>query len=571
MSPKKKLLVVAAILAAAVMAALAVFILLDGKSDVRHIPRPLPLPALGERDAKGRVEKAVFPLESGTTAIAPPEPPRPEPPQLEDARPLMTRRPMPVGESVAMLPALSPSPEPFNGCAYNRGYRDGFKAGIAAGAEREQKGVAREENREGSRFFQALFLDLPEGTARNIMLCAFLGTWLALMLYLLGKLIFGLPMLNGRRRTCLPSVPPSPEKTATRPTFRHPVRQPAPSRAMRRAGGLCLAFFLAASGFGCTASKSGPTDATVPMPPLKETHGTTQQPTQPGGTPPATPEAANPASTNQTVPTGTTLVIEEPLPKSSGPRPDDPTELAELLDLQASASRKETAVTRLRPSAIRDAARMTTFQTAIAWRYGRLLEAVDRHAAIMDTAFNFTPLMMTQGDALIMPPVLTRAGASMRIDDDGTATTASTTYEMLQKARYVPVAPHWRSYLMTENFPEPEQPNPAVLPQNSEERAIWRAAVREAWAQGVEEADNLFTDNVSRLVRDYRGVLLYHLLTAQHLLSRVRTADADLGVRVTGDGNRMNLGQKVYRITEPSFFVTPRAEQVKDRRNKHGR
>ena len=100
-------------------------------------------------------------------------------------------------------------------------------------------------------------------------------------------------------------------------------------------------------------------------------------------------------------------------------------ELAELLDLQASASRKETAVTRLRPSAIRDAARMTTFQTAIAWRYGRLLEAVDRHAAIMDTAFNFTPLMMTQGDALIMPPVLTRAGASMRIDDDGTATTAS--------------------------------------------------------------------------------------------------------------------------------------------------
>lgn len=561
MNRKDKLLLII-LSAAAFLAALAVFILLDGKPEVRHIPRPLPLPALGDREAaKGSVEKAAFPLETATTAIAPPEPP-----QLEDARPLMTRRPMPVGESVATLPALTPSPEPFNGCAYNRGYRDGFKAGIAAGAELE-------ESREGSRLFQALFPeDLPEGTALNLALYAFLGTWLAaLTLYLLGKRIFGLPVLSGRRMHCLPSVPPSPEKTATRPTFRHPVRQPAPSRAMRRAGGLCLAFFLAASGFGCTASKSGPTDATVPIPPLKETPGTTQQPAQPGGTPPAPPDAANPASANQAVPIGTMLVMEEPVPKASGPRPDDPAELAELLDLQGTTSRKETAVTRLRPSAIRDAARMTTFQTAIAWRYGKLLEAVDRHAAIMETAFNFTPLMMTQGDALIMPPVLTRAGASMRIDDDGTATTASTTYEMLQKARYVPVAPHWRSYLMTENFPEPEQPNPAVLPQNSEERAIWRAAVREAWAQGVEEADNLFTDNVSRLVRDYRGVLLYHLLTAQHLLSRVRTADADLGVRVTGDGNRMNLGQKVYRITEPSFFVTPRAEQVKDRRNKHGR
>lgn len=567
MSPKKKLLLVAAMLAAVVMAAFAL-ILMSGKPDVRHIPRPVPLPALGERDAKVRVEKAALSLETATTAIAPPEPPRPEPPQLEDARPLMTRRPpMPVEESVATLPALSPSPEPFNGCAYNRGYRDGFKAGIAAGASREEKGV--EESREGSRFFQAFFPDLREGTARNIMLCAFLGTCLALLLYLLGKLIFGLPLLlNGRRMTCLPSVPPSPERAPSRPVQRRTARKPAPSRTLRRAGGLCLAFFLAASGFGCTAGKANPTDATVPMPPLKEAPDTAQRTAQTGQTGAATPEAANPAPANQT---GTTLVMEEPLPKASGPRPDDPAELAELLDLQASASRKETAVTRLRPSAIRDAARMTTFQTAIAWRYGRLLEAVDRHAAIMDTAFNFTPLMMTQGDALIMPPVLTRAGASMRIDDDGTATTASTTYEMLQKARYVPVAPHWRSYLMTDNFPEPEQPNPAVLPQDGRERAIWRAAVREAWAQGVEEADNLFTDNVSRLVRDYRGVLLYHLLTAQHLLSRVRTADADLGVRVTGDGNRMNLGQKVYRITEPSFFVTPRAEQVKDRRNKHGR
>ena len=503
--------------------------------------------------------------------IAPPAPPRPEPSPLAEAKPLMTRRPMPVEESAATFSAIAPpSPEPFNGCAYNRGYRDGFKAGIAAGAKRE-------ESREGSSFFQALFPDLPEGTARNIMLCAFLGTWLALMLYLLGKLIFGLPMLNGRRMHRLPSVPLSPEEEPSRSAPRRPARKPAPSRAMRRAGGLCLAFFLAASGFGCTAGKANPTDATVPMPPLKDAPDTAQRTAQTGqigqsgGTSPANSEAANPASANQTVPTGTTLVMEEPLPKASGPRPDDPAELAELLDLQASASRKETAVTQLRPSAIRDAARMTTFQTAIAWRYGKLLEAVDRHAAIMETAFNFTPLMMTQGDALIMPPVLTRAGASMRIDDDGTATTASTTYEMLQKARYVPVAPHWRSYLMTDNFPEPEQPNPAVLPQNGGERAIWRAAVREAWAQGVEEADNLFTDNVSRLVRDYRGVLLYHLLTAQHLLSRVRTADADLGVRVTRDGNRMNLGQKVYRITEPSFFVTPRAEQEHGGRNRRGR
>ena len=34
---------------------------------------------------------------------------------------------------------------------------------------------------------------------------------------------------------------------------------------------------------------------------------------------------------------------------------------------------------------------------------------------------------LTQGEALIMPPLLTRAGASMRIEDNATATAAKTT------------------------------------------------------------------------------------------------------------------------------------------------
>ena len=68
----------------------------------------------------------------------------------------------------------------------------------------------------------------------------------------------------------------------------------------------------------------------------------------------------------------------------------------------------------MRPKAIREAARLVTFQTAMSWRYGQLLEETERYSAIMDTAFNFTPLMLTQGEALILPPQIARAGASMR-------------------------------------------------------------------------------------------------------------------------------------------------------------
>lgn len=253
------------------------------------------------------------------------------------------------------------------------------------------------------------------------------------------------------------------------------------------------------------------------------------------------------------------LEVYLPADPASGPRHGDPTELAALLEMKGADTREKTAVQLMRPSAIREAARLVTFQTAMSWRYGQLVAETERYSAIMDTAFNFSPLMLTQGEALIMPPLLTRAGASMRIEDAGTATAAKTTYELLEPARYIAVVPNWREFLMADGFPEPEQPNPALLPKNAEERAIWRTAVREAWVQGLTEADQLYADNVSRMARSYRGVMLYHLLTAQHLLSRVNTASSDLGMRQSDNGNKLNIGQKVYRITAPSAFtVAPR-------------
>ena len=262
---------------------------------------------------------------------------------------------------------------------------------------------------------------------------------------------------------------------------------------------------------------------------------------------------------------GQYLAVHIPADPASGPRHGDPAELAGLLEMTGTATGKEkTAVQLMRPKAIREAARLVTFQTAMSWRYGQLLEETERYSAIMDTAFNFAPLMLTQDEALIMPPQIARAGASMRIEDDATATAAKTTYELLEPARYVAVVPNWREFLMADDFPSPEEPNPALLPKNTEERAIWRAAVREAWAQGLAEADQLYADNVSRMARSYRGVMLYHLLTAQHLLSRVNTASSDLGTRRSDNGNKLNIGQKVYRITAPSAFtVAPAASRKK--------
>lgn len=122
--------------------------------------------------------------------------------------------------------------------------------------------------------------------------------------------------------------------------------------------------------------------------------------------------------------------------------------------------KEHTAVKLMRPRAIKEAARLVTFQTAITWRYRQLAARTEEFSTIMDAAFNFTPLVLTQGEALIMPPLLARAGASMRIEEPGTATAAKATYEMLEPAQYIAVVPHWRTFLMMDDFPEPEKAEP---------------------------------------------------------------------------------------------------------------
>ena len=313
---------------------------------------------------------------------------------------------------------------------------------------------------------------------------------------------------------------------------------------------ICLLLVMLLSLWGCAAKKEAqePTPL-VPMPPLENVAAT-----------PPKPVSVAPAQEE-----GQTLTVYRPADTASGPRRGEPEELAALLEMKGEPV-NVTAVNLMRPNAIREAAQTVTFQAAMAYRYKQLVAATERHSAALDAAFNFSPLLMTQGDALILPPVLTRAGASMRIESEDAATTANTSYELLAPARYVPTVPTWREFLMTDGFPEPEKPNPAVMPKNDKERAIWRAAVREAWAQGLTEADQLYADNVSRMARQYRGVMLYHLLTAQHLLSQVNTASADLGMKTTDNGSKLHIGQKVYRITAPSAFTPDNAAQTTPRR-----
>ena len=136
------------------------------------------------------------------------------------------------------------------------------------------------------------------------------------------------------------------------------------------------------------------------------------------------------------------LVYETGMDEGQPARNNEPHELKELLEVKNGAPKGESAVSQMRPAAIREAAQLATFQKAMSWRYGQLVNETGKYANIMDAAFNFSPLLLTQGEALIMPPMLAKGGASMRIEDGDTATSAKATYELIEPARYISSLPH---------------------------------------------------------------------------------------------------------------------------------
>lgn len=241
---------------------------------------------------------------------------------------------------------------------------------------------------------------------------------------------------------------------------------------------------------------------------------------------------------------------------TSASKGSDPDALKTLLGMKPprNLNKELQAGVQLRPLAMREAAQVVSVQSGFAWRYQRILDEVGKYSPTLDKGFNFSPILIKHDNALILPPIIAKSGAGMRIEEETTATSVATTYELLSPAKYVSVVPNWRTYLDAPKAPDVEPPHPALLPRTSEERRIWQEAVREGWLAGVEQANFLFEDNVARLTRDYKGAVLYHHLVAEGLLSKPSYAKAEANTRVTK--NKMFLEQIVFRITQPAAFNT---------------
>jgi defect-in-organelle-trafficking protein DotC len=200
-------------------------------------------------------------------------------------------------------------------------------------------------------------------------------------------------------------------------------------------------------------------------------------------------------------------------------------------------------VNAMRDEALKDTAMTVAAQSGLHYRAEQINHVLTQTSKTLDNVYNFNGLLL---DHNILPPVLTEARQTLNIDSPDSIRIADKTYEIVSQAKFVSVAPTWRDYLWMD-FPLPPIPDNGILPHSVQEQKLWRQYSADGWNRGIVQANEIYSENLSRLERDYKGMLLYRQLRDQNIVSAPFVSTTELGV--TGGGSNLNVNDQVLRIT----------------------
>lgn len=220
--------------------------------------------------------------------------------------------------------------------------------------------------------------------------------------------------------------------------------------------------------------------------------------------------------------------------------------LSQLESLSTDSAYYSSAVsyTNIRAQALQEAAQALGTQGGLAYESQQLNMILSQNTDTLDRIFDFNQVMYHDN---VLPPVLNTANNLVNINASGdTIRIAGVTYTILSPARFVTAPPTWRDYLWM-GYTSPELPDKSLLPQNSQEQAIWQQNVQAGWQQGINQAVSIFTINLNRVVQDFNGMLLYKELLVQNMVSPYAVDRTELGV--TGNGHHMVIDDQTLQIT----------------------
>ncbi|MBS0289062.1 MAG: type IV secretory system conjugative DNA transfer family protein [Proteobacteria bacterium] len=192
---------------------------------------------------------------------------------------------------------------------------------------------------------------------------------------------------------------------------------------------------------------------------------------------------------------------------------------------------------------LRDTALSLGARAGLAWRASEINVLISRSERQLDLIYNFDGLLL---DHNVLPPVLIEGRQTLDQATDDVLRVADRAYTIQAQARFVTMAPTWRDYLKM-HYKDPDLPDSSLMPRNEVEKNVWDKYLDEGWQAGITQADVIFAENLGRLTRDYQGMIRYHTLLAQNMVSLPYVAQVNLGV--TGGDSQMAVNDRILRIT----------------------
>lgn len=209
----------------------------------------------------------------------------------------------------------------------------------------------------------------------------------------------------------------------------------------------------------------------------------------------------------------------------------------------------------IRRDAVKEAAISLGARGGLAWRSYAIRQELETRSRFLDKVFDFRQLLVAAPSGLLIePPIISEAQNSLLIDGNGqTAAVSDRIFNIVNNAKIVSTPRTWRTYL-ERTWGEVESPPDILRPENDEERELWRRLVEQGWEYGVEQADEIFEEDLNRLNADFMGMIRYRKLLLQGMVSPPYALQVDRGI--TGNGVEMRVGDRAVQITGVPELMT---------------
>lgn len=201
---------------------------------------------------------------------------------------------------------------------------------------------------------------------------------------------------------------------------------------------------------------------------------------------------------------------------------------------------------------IYDAARGVGIRAGYADEARRINEIVQRrYVSNLNQRFNFRRLMI---QTYVIPPVITRIN-NIQEASGQLLYFSNSSFEIVKDARLAMEPPRWQSYLTL-----PIQPIAApqgLSVETAKEEEAWREGASTGWYAGITEARRGFVTGWNILNRDYGGMLRYHELSRQGVVSLPNLNTEVSRWRVTEGGTRAHQNERTLRLNVAPRFRRP--------------